>query len=239
VGCNTAPNGGIAQNLLSDVAVAGLTNGPAPITTSFADTHLDTTLPPNFGDNFTPSPLAVQPRDASGAYLLSPGFYEMTSRSYCLNAGLHGPSSGDGYLYAPLTGNAADIIGTLIRNSDAKPDIQQSTVQLLIWAVLARAKFDSLNSDLKTAAIELLSPQQIYELNGGALGLIPDAVIQQAVASLPANVQQAIATANRMRTLLAQASVSYADAEQLAVPAGSTPAGQSYPEGGWSIHPNG
>src|SRR5580658_923860 len=151
-GCSTVSQdlggaGGLGSALISDAAISAIIQAPDPITTGFGDTHAATNLPAGFGDNLTPLPLAQQPRDASGAYLLAPGFYEMTARSYCLHAGDRGPSQGDGYLYAPMAGSATGVIEALIRNSEAKTDIPQTTVQLLIWAVLAQAKFDSLSND--------------------------------------------------------------------------------------------
>src|ERR1700678_1647144 len=185
IGCSSLPNLGstasIGESLLSNDLVSAIVNGPDPVTTSFADTSLDTSLPANFGDDKTPTALGQQPRNGSGAYLLAPGFYEMSCRSYCLHAGTQGPSQGDGYLYAPMKGGGTDVITAIIRNSEAKPDISQETVQLLIWAVLAKAKFADLPLNLKVAAAELLSPEQLYELNGGALGLVPNEVIQKGV----------------------------------------------------------
>lgn len=242
IGCSSLPNLGstsaIEQTLLSTDLVSAVINGPDRVTTSFADATPDTSLSATFGDDTTPAALDKQPRNSSGAYLLAPGFYEMSCRSYCLHAGTQGPSQGGGYLYAAMKGTGTDVITALIRNSESKPDISQGTVQLLIWAVLAKSKFTDLPTNLQVAAAELLSPDQLFELNGGAVALIPDDVIQKAVASLPQGVQQVLAAENSLRQLFAQASVSYQDAERLAVlPA--DPAAQTYPEGGWSQHPGG
>ena len=138
------------------------------ITTCFADTKPDDTLPLNFGDSIKAKRLNEQPKSTANGYILSPGFYEMTSRSYCLQPGTYGPSKGDGYLYAPLLGERKEIIQALVRNSEHHLYIPQTTVQLLVWAVLARTNFANLSPELKAASIVLLSPEQLFELNGGA-----------------------------------------------------------------------
>ena len=243
-GCSTVPEidqaaASAAKNLLSTDAVSSLLNGPQPISTSFADTKEDDSLSNTFGDDKTPTPLDKQPRSSGGGYLLAPGFYEMTCKSYCLHAGTSGPSEGDGYLYAPLKGARLDVIQAIIRNSSGKPNLPQTTIQLLIWAVLAKTNFENLPTDLKSAAVQLLTPQQLFELNGGALGLIPGDVLAKAVASLPESVQEILTTENKLRQLFAQASVSYQAAESLAVLPNSAANSKNYPSGVWSKHPNG
>ncbi|MCD9027920.1 hypothetical protein LDO26_06835 [Luteimonas sp. BDR2-5] len=51
-------------------------------------------------DQLAPLPL---PED----FNFGPGYYRGTIRSYCLHAGTYGPTTGDGYLIAPLKGNHA------------------------------------------------------------------------------------------------------------------------------------
>jgi hypothetical protein len=223
----------------SIVDLSGILKAPEPITTNFSDTKLDNSLPDNFGDDMKPRSLIAQPRSANNGFLLAPGFYEMNCRSYCLHAGTYGPSKGDGYLYAPLKGPKMNIIQAIVRNSAIKNNIPQSTIQLLIWAVLAQTNFSYLSPDLKLASLQLLSPEQLLELNGGALSLIPESDIEKATAALPESVRQAIIAQNKMRQLFQQAGTSYEDVERISVLTGIAPGSKEYKQGSWSKHPNG
>lgn len=224
--------------VIDKVDVSSLLKAPDPITTSFADTHEDKSLPQQFGNNKKPASFSSQPRSASGGYLLAPGYYEMTCKSYCLHAGTHGPSSGDGYLFAPLKGTRKNIIQAIVRNAASKSAIQQTTVQMLIWAVLAKTSFKNLSSDLKMASVQLLNPQQLLELNGGALGLIPQAALNKATANLPPVAREAMEAENRLRQLFQSTSTAYEDFERIAVLGGKA-SGNVYPSGVWSKSPKG
>src|SRR5215218_6741911 len=150
-----------------------LRNEP-PITTSFYDADTSFVIVDDFQNNETPLSLFDLPRTTAGDYILIPGFYEGEFESYCLHPGTHGPSSGDGYLYAPLKGSRKDIIETILQRSEITGNVSQREVQLLIWSILSKATYKDLSANLKQAATELLTPKQLYELNGGALGLVPD-----------------------------------------------------------------
>jgi hypothetical protein len=156
--------------------------GDEPVSTSFVDAKNEVVLP----DSFSPpmfKPLLTQPLGPGGGFVLGRGGYEAVLHSFCLHAGTHGPSQGDGYLYAPLKGSKAPIILTLLRASASHPEVSQQDVQSLIWAVEARAKISDLNPKLQKAAFTLLTVKQIYDLNGGALGLVPQAVMDRALAA--------------------------------------------------------
>lgn len=230
---NKFPKNTVQEQVLNSTSTSLLLNKPSPVTTSFADTKKDIGLPSHFGDNMKAKLLNKQPKNSKGNFLLMPGFYEMTCKSYCLHAGTYGPSNGDGYLYAPLKGEKAAIIQTIIRNSTSRA-IPQSTAQLLIWAVLARTNFKDLSADLKSASIRLLTPEQLYQLNGGALGLIPSSTLNKLTASLPPQAQQVLATENKLRQLFTQVNASYQDFERLAILPGKTTNKAEYPAGEWS-----
>ncbi len=83
-------------------------------------------------------------RTPSGGFVLQPGYYQQQTQSYCLKAGTHGPGEGDGYLYAPPKGPAEDAVITVLRNSVQHPEIEQHDMQALLWAIIARAKFEDL-----------------------------------------------------------------------------------------------
>jgi len=121
-------------------SVEKLLEGKPPITTSLADAV--TEVP--FLDDFDPKDLVrmtVLPRGPRGGFLLKhPGLYQLQAQSYCLHAGTYAPGEGDGYLYAPLEGPRSGVIRRILQNSVAHPQIKQSDIQTLIWAILSRTK---------------------------------------------------------------------------------------------------
>ena len=213
--------------------------GKEPITTSFADARNEIVLP----DSFTPlafKPLMASPKAPDGSLLLSPGAYEADLQSFCLHAGTHGPSQGDGYLYAPLKGSKAAIIRSLLQAKAQHPEIPQTQVQLLIWAIESRAKFSDLPLTLQRAALTLLTAKQIYDLNGGALGLVPQSVLDKAMASMPPDERKIFAVQAELRGKLASSSATFAEIESIAVlPGPAQPDGPIIPQGRWSSHPGG
>ena len=57
-------------------------------------------------------------------------------------------------------------------NSRKKTDLDQRNVQLLLWSVVSGSDFNKLSPAVKADAATLLTPKQIFELQGGVLGVI-------------------------------------------------------------------
>ena len=222
--------------------VPNLLSGPAPVSTNIKDAI--------FGDpstdRFTP-PMAVRdltslPRSAEGGFVLAPGYYRMHAQSYCLHAGTYGPGGGDGYLYAPVKGSAKDAVTSILRNSVAHPEIEQRDIQLLLWAIVARAKFEDLDMRLKGVAAVLLSKKQLATLNRSALGVLTSPQLASVTGGLPGPVRKVVEAESRMRGLLSTPGSSYADIERVAVLGGIAPRGEGsidLPASRWSKHPDG
>jgi len=216
-------------------------NEPPPITTSLNDavtelSFLDDDQPQHF------IPMQVMPRGNSGEFFLVPGDYSFEAQSYCLHAGTYAPSNGDGYLYAPLLGGREGIIKDLLQRSYANAQIPQRSVQVLIWAILARTKVTDMPDQMKQTANVLLTPDEINQLNGGALGYIPDNVRERAFAKLPDDVRRVDEAENRLRQLMAQPGASYEQLEGVAVLTGNAPVGRDsrqVPSGRWSYDSRG
>jgi hypothetical protein len=230
--------GGVTDKLKQVPNVSSLIEGKSPITTSLNDAKFGAPEKDNFNPS-NPQPLESLERTANGGFILQPGFYEMRVQSYCLHAGTYAPGQGDGYLYAPLEGHARNAVVTILRNSVSRPDIQQSDIQMLIWAILARARFSDLSPSLKTVAARLLSPRQLLELDHSALS---SKALATAQAKAPAPVQQALRTEARMRELLSKPLSSYSEVERVAVLRGEAGWGRgshNVPTGRWSRTPQG
>lgn len=57
--------------------------------------------------------------DASRSLSFPAGYFHLRLQSYCLHAGTYGPTTGDGYLLAPLKGDQAGLIGSILQRSIA------------------------------------------------------------------------------------------------------------------------
>ncbi len=197
-------------------------------------------------DGFEPeffTSLYDMPVCPDGSVLLLPGAYEFEARSYCLHAGSYvSDTGGNGYIYAPLEGSRSEVIQSILERSSSHGDIPQTAVQSLIWAILARCKFSDMSDNLQNTASELLTPQEIFELNGGALGLIPDDMIDDLIGDFSEPVRAALEAEARIRSVLSSAESSYEELEEIAVFHGDPPEEyneREIPEGRWSLHPDG
>lgn len=212
-----------------------------PLTNSFEDAV--TGAP--FLDDFTPvgtAPLNELARTHDYGFMIGPGAYDGTLESYCLNAGLHGPGSSEGYLWTRLRGPRAAIISRILRETAAHPELPQSDVQSLIWGILARCKLSDMSERLQQAARLLLTPQQQRELDSGALGMIPPELLDQAFGHLPLAVRQMMEAEARLRHLLTNPATEFPALERVAVLSGSPELVEGrpvVPRSRWSYHPGG
>ena len=181
-------------------------------------------------------------RTPNGGFVLQPGYYSLQTQSYCLKAGTHGPGGGDGYLFAPPKGPAEDAVMTIVRNSVNRPEIQQQNIQALLWAIIARAKFEDLSSEHKATASQLLTPRQLASLNRSALDALSGNALTDALGGVPEPLRQIAQAEAQLRQMLTTPGTSFAEMERVAVLSGAAPMGpgsQNIPSGRWSIHPDG
>ncbi len=223
-------------------SVQKLVQGDPAITTSLSDAV--TEVP--FLDDFDPQygiPLSVLPQDKNGRFLLiRPGLYAYTMQSYCLRAGNYGPGKGDGYLYAPLKGKQSQIVRSILQRSSAHREIPQGDIQVLIWAILSKTKINAMSASYQRTAAALLTSSEIYDLNGGALGLVPQSVLGKALDGVSSELRPVLQAEATLRNLLSQGDVTYASLERAAVLTGEAPPGagsRQVPWGRWSYHPAG
>jgi hypothetical protein len=239
----SAQLGGLGDRLKKRVASpTSLLEGRPPIATSLEDARWGDATKDGFAPREASRSLMTLQRTPNGGFVLQPGYYTMQAQSYCLHAGTHGPGGGDGYLYAPPKGSAEDAVMSIARNSVNRPEIAQSTIQQLLWAIVARAKFEDLNPQLKATASQLLTPRQLAGLNRGALDMVPGPLMDRAMASVPGPLRQAMQAEARLRQMLTTPGASFAEMERVAVLAGAAPRGEGsrdVPSGRWSLHPDG
>ncbi|QUL38537.1 hypothetical protein [Erythrobacter sp. JK5] len=232
---------GLVRELAPELKLPDLMKGKPPVSTSIQDAVYED---PN-RDGFDPGPanaMSNLPLDDSNRFVLAPGYYTMTAQSYCLKAGTYGPTSGDAYLYAPLMGSQEKAVEAILRNSVDHPDIDQRDIQVLLWAIIARAKFEDLNSRAKLAATRLLTSRQLASLNRNAIDVLTNRQVQSLVGGVPQPVAAVLRAEADMRRMLSTGA-SYGELERVAVLAGMAPLGEgsrtNVPSERWSRHPDG
>jgi hypothetical protein len=216
--------------------------GKPPITTSLQDAKWGDSSKDGFTPREQKRGLMTLQRTPNGGFVLQPGYYTMETQSYCLKAGTHGPGGGDGYLYAPPKGPAEDAVMTILRNSVNRPEISQQKIQTLLWAIIARAKFEDLSTEHKAVASQLLTPRQLAGLNRSALDMVPGPAMNALMGKVPAPIRTVMEAEAKLRQMLTSPGTSFAELERVAVLAGAAPMGEGsigVPSGRWSIHPDG
>jgi len=128
------------------------------LTTSLSDARAE--VP--FFDDFNPERpvlLSLLPHDADGGFVLArAGFYEQDFQSFCLQAGVHVPSEGYGYIYAPIKGPMASAFRIVMVESARHPEIPRDDVQHLLWNMLGSLSPERFKSP---AARKLLPAEQL------------------------------------------------------------------------------
>jgi len=225
---------------LAGGSIGKIIKQPAAITTNFKDVDVSGKKPPSFKENEKAQPLYLLPKAANGGYKLCGGYYTMTNKSYCLHAGTRGPSSGDGYMLAPVLGPKHDVVIAILKSGETHPNVTQHDIQELLWSIIARTRFADYNTRIKLTATTLLGTSDLLKLEGGALGVLPANLMEKAKAQLPQPVQAVFEAENNIRRLAASGNATYEEMERYAILAGIAPAVDAdYPSGTWSLHPEG
>ena len=232
--------GGVTDKLKKKAP--NLLAGKAPITTSLPDAKWGDASKDGFTPREAERSLMTLQRTPNGGFVLQPGYYSIQDQSYCLKAGTHGPGGGDGYLFAPPEGPAEDAVMSIVRNSVQHPEIHQHDIQSLLWAIIARAKFEDLQPELKSVASRLLTPRQLASLNRSALDVLQGNALTDALGGVPEPLRQIAQAEAQLRQMLTTPGASFAEMERVAVLSGNAPLGlgsQEIPSGRWSLHPDG
>ncbi|MGQ9801366.1 MAG: hypothetical protein ACUVRL_06860 [Candidatus Saccharicenans sp.] len=183
------------------------------------------------------------PLTPEGSFPLLPGLWEGQLESYCLKAGTYAPGEGDGYAYAPLKGKQAEIVSNILKNSVFHPEIKQQDIQLLLWAIVARSRLSECSKEVQKTAKALLTPKEYDRLNGGALGKIPQPVLNAAMQKLPPLARDAFQAETRLREMfLSPVLAPYHEVERVAVRVGEVlppPDSRDIAWGRWSYDSDG
>ena len=226
------------MSLAGDKVVNAITT--EAITTNFKDCNTADVKKPDFAADKKFISLCKESFTQDKGYVLSPGYYQLELKSFCLKAGTYAPSKGDGYLFAPLKGPKEEIINALVKNWYNHQDIPQQQVQSLVWAVIAKSSLKNLSTENKVVAARLLSKDQLLKLSKMGLDFIPADLMNRAKSNLPQPVQIALDAENKIRNFFASSSSSsYDELERLAMISGVNPEKSAVEYGTWGLHPDG
>ena len=236
---------GLGMGVLNEVLknkTPNLLGGKPPITTSLRDAKWGDAEKDGFTPRETKRSLTTLERTKNGGFILQAGYYEFVGQSYCLKAGTYGPGGGDGYLFARPKGPADRAVMTIVRKSVDHPEISQQDIQALLWAIIARAKFEDLQPGMMVTATKLLTTKQLATLNRNALNAFSGNALTQALGIVPAPVRQIAQAEAQLRQIFTTPGATFAEMERVAVLTGFAPRGQNsqdVPSGRWSSHPDG
>ncbi len=246
VGSVRLPNG--VPDTLSDAdavlldPVGALVGRDPPLSTDIHDATFDA---PEL-DGYTPAtlvPLEAMPRAFDGSYYLVPGDYEITAWGFCARAGTYEPSvGGPGYVYAPLKGSLADVMTRLLEASYRHPEVSQRSIQVLLWAILARTPLPDMPPEMQDTARRLLGADDLARLRANTSNDVGRSLFERALRELPPGLREVARAEDRIRTLLRGDTVAYAALEHAAVLKGDPPPSltvRTIPQGRWSHHPDG
>lgn len=187
-------------------------------------------------------PLSIQPQDENGNYELSSGLYLMTAKSFCLKAGTHGPSRGDGHLYAPLKGKQANFVEAILQRYSQHPEISQRNIQTLLWAIVAGADLNKLANNHQRTLEQLFSVEERIKYQGGTkLRNFALQQLNQIKPKLDIHLQKIIEADNKIRSMVTQ-NMAYQQLESVAILSGVAPRDllvREVSKGRWSYHPDG
>ncbi len=163
----------LLKNLCIAIVIAGCTSTAHNSIQQAPVTGTAEKLPqPEIAAGQQPLSLMELPQTQYGGFVLKNGFYEGEFKTYCLQPGTPDPHSGDAYLQGDISGNRKDIVETVLLSSRERPEIPQRNVQLLLWSVVSGSDFNKLSPAVQSDARKLLSPKQVFKLQGGVVGAI-------------------------------------------------------------------
>ncbi|RNL88705.1 hypothetical protein ED312_07915 [Sinomicrobium pectinilyticum] len=155
--------------------------------------------------------------DTIADFRLKPGYYKATVRSYCLRAGVYGPTQGDGYQIAKLKGLKTGIIHSILKKSVDFPEIPQPDIQTLIWGIEAGAKFSDYPLDFQSRVKPLLTAKELLTLQVSVKNI--------ANKHLPEEVRFLADTYMSLRDKMQSTQLKYDELEAIAVKTGIAPLG--------------
>jgi hypothetical protein len=137
------------------------------LSTSFADTIHGQTLPANI-DPKAYRPLAELDRADDGAFILKPGMYEAYVQSYTLDLSDVNTTKAGGYYPAPIKGQKAKIVASILKQIELHPDVAQNDVQQLLFAIVQGIDLEKMPPNVQQTAARVLPKDILGQMQGAA-----------------------------------------------------------------------
>ncbi len=233
--------GGIPKPQI-EIPIPGLDNllkGEPPLSTNIKDARIWGW--PNFQkvQLSNPTILTDADRNADNLFTLKPGHYRLNLKSFCGKGYTYGPTQGQGYVWGPWKGSKATFLQTLLRAYNAKPEVPQRNVQLLIWSILARVKPQDMSTEAKSALIALVGNDGMNVLKDGAADYMTGKLADELYKRASKELRPLLEYDNKIRGLNQQANATYEDFERLSVLTPPANVKSEIPGGVWNISPKG
>ena len=170
------------------------------------------------------------PKRVSSFDKVTSGFSRLKMKSFCLMAGGYAPFEGFGYLMAPFKGMKASVIRNIIDRYASHPDINQKSIQGLIWGIESGMKFSEFTPEFQAEVMPLLTPDDIAKMEINPYE-VADLVI-------PDDARQVLNLYKDIKNKLKSASSTYEELENIAVHTGPPPAGKTVKKvenGTWTL----
>jgi hypothetical protein len=141
-------------------------NGKAPaLSTGWGDAiHLDSLPSTVEPSGFTP--LTKLRRLDDGEFVLQPGFFELSAESFSLEPGDCGNRAGAAFLPAPIRGRRAEVVASILKNTELHPEIAHNDIQALLWAITAGTDFEKMPPAVQQTAGRILPRELVAEIQG-------------------------------------------------------------------------
>ncbi len=146
-----------------------------------------------------------------------PGLYEFKVHSFCGRHASYAPHKALGYLPAPYKGSQAKILQAIVQRYPRHPELEQTNVQSLIWAILAQAKPESFKGGVRLAAQKLLTDQELRTLNQQGLDALQGEVMRRLMPQVRDVLRPLLEAENRLRQIVATLERPYEEMERVAI----------------------
>jgi hypothetical protein len=186
-------------DLLEDKTITTSIDDAIPVAFWLKD--LDTYFSPVEPDNYN--------------FELGPGYYRYKVQSYCLKAGTHGPSKGDGYLLAPLRGSKSDLVYNIVKRSVDHPEVAQQDIQVLLWGIIYGTKFTDYDLAFQQRVKPVLTTVEMADMSVDLKNIAFDA--------MPEAIRKTAKFYSDFRSKLTNPNLIYGDVERMAMLDGILP----------------
>lgn len=200
-------------------------------------TYLDDWLPEEFEEGR--ANLLREADRVDGQWRMGPGRYIADIQSFCGKGYSYGPTKGMGYIEAAWEGRHAALIQRVVDRYSAQDAITQRQAQVLIWGILAKTKPSKMQGEARVAALALLKPEEIAELESGALEYLNNRLMGELMKPVDRALKPLYDAENSVRRIVSSANQPYNELERLMVLEAPADSRTLVPRNRWTYHPNG